>query len=213
MTDRARIRILLADDHTLVSEALTKLLEPRFEVVDKVSDGQALLKAARARKPDVVIADIAMPMLNGLEAARILLKELPACKVIFLTMTPDTDLAREALRIGASGYLLKTSAGWELLQAVDRALSGRQYVTPALKRSMDAQPAAATDSYPHFELTARQREVLQLLAQGQSMKQVAAALDLATRTVAFHKYQMMRKFRLRSNAELVQFAIRQGLIT
>jgi DNA-binding NarL/FixJ family response regulator len=212
MTDRARIRILLADDHTLVSEALTKLLEPRFEVVEKVSDGQALLKAARARKPDVVIVDIAMPMLNGLEAARILLKELPACKVIFLTMTPDIDLAREALRIGASGYLLKTSAGWELLQAVDSALSGRQYVTPVLKRSMDAQPAAA-DSYPHFELTVRQREVLKLLAEGYSMKQVATHLGLATRTVAFHKYKMMGKFRLANNAELVQFAIRQGLIT
>ena len=163
MTDR--VRILLADDHTLVSEALTKLLEPRFEVVEQVSDGQALLKAARALKPDVVIVDIAMSMLNGLEAACIRWKELPACKVIFLTMTHDADLAREALRIGASGYLLKTSAGWELLQAVDSALSGRQYVTPVLQRSLDARPAD-TDPYPHFELTTRQREVLQLLAQG-----------------------------------------------
>jgi len=161
-----------------------------------------------------VIVDIAMPMLNGLEAARILRKELPACKVIFLTMTHDADLAREALRIGASGYLLKTSAGWELLEAVDSALSGRQYVTPVLQQSMDdAPPAVGAEPYPHFELTARQREVLQLLAQGHSMKQVAAALGLATRTVAFHKYQMMGKFRLGSTAELVQFAIRQGLIT
>ena len=213
MTGRARIRILLADDHTLVSEALGKLLEPRFEVVEKVSDGQALLKAARARKPDVVIVDIAMPMLNGLEAARILRKELPACKVIFLTMTRDADLAREALRIGASGYLLKTSAGWELLQAVESALSGRQYVTPVLKASMDVRPTADVDPYPHFELTPRQRDVLRLLAEGHSMKQVASHLGLAARTVAFHKYKMMGKFRLTSNAELVQFAIRQGLIT
>lgn len=212
MTTR-RARILLADDHTLVSEALTELLEPRFSVVEKVSDGRALLKAARALKPDVVIVDIAMPMLNGLEAARILRTEMPACKLIFLTMTQDADLAREALRIGASGYLLKTSAGWELLEAVDAALKGRQYVTPVLKRAMEARPAPDTDSSPRFELTARQREVLQLLAQGHSMKQVAAALGVATRTVAFHKYQMMGKFRLGSNAELVQFAIRQGFIT
>lgn len=211
MTDR--VRILLADDHTLVSEALTKLLEPRFEVVEKVSDGQALLRAARALKPDVMIVDIAMPMLNGLEAARILRKEMPACKLIFLTMTHDADLAREALRIGASGYLLKTSAGWELLEAIESALSGRQYVTPVLQHALDARPAAGAEPCPHFELTARQREVLQLLAQGHSMKQVAGALGVATRTVAFHKYQMMGKFRLGNNAELVQFAIRQGLIT
>lgn len=208
-----RTRILLADDHTLVSEALIRLLEPRFEVVGKVSDGRALLKAARELHPDVVIVDIAMPLLNGLDAARLLRKEMPACRLIFLTMTHDADLAREALRIGASGYLLKTSAGWELLEAVDSALSGRQYVTPVLKRSLSAQPAAAAEGPPHFALTARQREVLQLLAQGQSMKQVAATLGLAPRTVAFHKYQMMGKFRLGSNAELVQFAIRQGVIT
>ena len=208
-----RVRILLADDHTLVSEALVRLLEPRYEVVAKVADGQALLTTARATKPDVVIVDISMPVLNGLEAARYLREEMPTCKLIFLTMTHDADLAREAIRIGASGYLLKTSAGWELLEAVDSALRGRQYVTPALRRALDRQPATPASRASSSELTARQREVLRLLAQGHSMKQAAAALGLTPRTVAFHKYQMMGKFRLGSNAELVQFAIRQGVIS
>jgi DNA-binding NarL/FixJ family response regulator len=208
-----RVRILLADDHTLVSDALVRLLEPRFEVVAKVADGQTLIKTARETKPDVVIVDIAMPVLNGLDAARYLREELPACKLIFLTMTHDADLAREALRIGASGYLLKTSAGWELLEAVDSALRGRQYVTPTLRRALDRTPAAPASRAASSELTARQREVLRLLAQGRSMKQAAAVLGLTPRTVAFHKYQMMGKFRLESNAELVQFAIRQGVIT
>jgi DNA-binding NarL/FixJ family response regulator len=207
-----RVRILLADDHTLVSEALVRLLEPRFEVVGKVADGQTLLKTAREGKPDVVIVDIAMPVLNGLDAARYLREEMPACKLIFLTMTHDADLAREALRIGASGYLLKTSAGWELLEAVDSALRGRQYVTPTLRRALERQPAAPASGASSSELTVRQREVLRLLAQGRSMKQAAAVLGLTPRTVAFHKYQMMGKFRLESNAELVQFAIRQGVI-
>jgi DNA-binding NarL/FixJ family response regulator len=207
-----RVRILLADDHTLVSEALVRLLEPRFEVVGKVADGQTLLKTAREGKPDVVIVDIAMPVLNGLDAARYLREEMPACKLIFLTMTHDADLAREALRIGASGYLLKTSAGWELLEAVDSALRGRQYVTPTLRRALERQPAAPASGASSSELTVRQREVLRLLAQGRSMKKAAAVLGLTPRTVAFHKYQMMGKFRLESNAELVQFAIRQGVI-
>jgi DNA-binding NarL/FixJ family response regulator len=207
-----RVRIRLADDHTLVSEALVRLLEPRFEVVGKVADGQTLLKTAREGKPDVVIVDIAMPVLNGLDAARYLREEMPACKLIFLTMTHDADLAREALRIGASGYLLKTSAGWELLEAVDSALRGRQYVTPTLRRALERQPAAPASGASSSELTVRQREVLRLLAQGRSMKKAAAVLGLTPRTVAFHKYQMMGKFRLESNAELVQFAIRQGVI-
>jgi DNA-binding NarL/FixJ family response regulator len=208
-----RVRILLADDHTLVSEALVRLLEPRFEVVGTVADGQALLTTARAAKPDVVIVDISMPVLNGLDAARYLREELPACKLIFLTMTHDVDLAREAMRIGASGYLLKTSAGWELLEAVESALRGRPYVTPILRRALERRPAPPTSRAGSSELTARQREVLRLLAQGRSMKQAAAVLGLTPRTVAFHKYQMMGKLRLGSNAELVQFAIRQGVIT
>jgi len=209
MTRRARI--LLADDHTLVSEALARLLEPRFEVVATVADGRSLLKAATELAPDVVIVDIAMPTLNGLDAARELMTATPACKLIFLTMAQDPELAREAFRIGASGYLLKTSAGRELLQAVDSALLGQRYVTPALRRATESAAGEREKSHG-AQLTPRQREILRLLAEGSSMKQVAGALGLTTRTVAFHKYQIMGKFRLGSNAELIQFAIRQGVI-
>jgi len=148
-----------------------------------------------------------------LDAACYLREEMPACKLIFLTMTHDADLAREAMRIGASGYLLKTSAGWELFEAVDSALRGRPYVIPTLRRALERQPAAPASRASSSELTTRQREVLRLLAQGRSMKQAAAALGLTPRTVAFHKYQMMGKFRLGSNAELVQFPILQAAIT
>jgi DNA-binding NarL/FixJ family response regulator len=210
MTRRARI--LLADDHVLVSEALTRLLEPRFEVVGTVVDGQALLRAATTLKPDVVLVDVAMPMLPGFDAARRLLAELPACKVIFLTMAQDADLAAEALRIGASGYVLKSSAAWELVQAVESALRGREYMTPSLRQVMACRVKGGIADPAPTPLTARQRQVLELLGQGHAMKQVAAALGLSTRTVAFHKYQMMEKFRLKSTAELVQFAIRHGVI-
>ena len=206
-----RARVVLADDHTLVTEALVTLLEPRFDVVATVADGRALLKTVEELRPDVAVIDIAMPTLNGLDAARQIRVSTPECRLIFLTMAQDPDLAAEAFRLGAMGFLLKTSAGWELLRAVDAALRGRRYVTPTLRRSLEEQPDGDARAQ-HAELTPRQREVLRLLASGRSMKQVAAELGLTTRTVAFHKYQMMGKFRLASNAELVQFAIRQGVI-
>jgi DNA-binding NarL/FixJ family response regulator len=212
MTRRARI--LLADDHVLVTEALARLLEARFEVVGTVADGQALLTAAMMLKPDVILVDIAMPMLDGLEAGRRLVEALPACKIIFLTMAQDADLAAEALRIGASGYVLKSAAAWELVQAVEGALRGRKYITPSLDvmhRERCYVRGGIEDQAP-TQLTARQRQVLELLGKGQAMKQVAAALGLSIRTVAYHKYEMMAKFRLKSTAELVQFAIRHGVI-
>jgi len=209
---RQRARILLADDHTLVTEALVRLLEPQYEVVGTVADGRALLEAVRELRPDVVIVDIAMPMLNGLDAARQIREDGLECRLIFLTMAQDADLAAEAFRVGASGYLLKTSAGWELKQAVESTLRGGSYVTPSLGPALQARPAAEPDQGPHPELTPRQREVLELLARGQSMKQVAADLGLTTRTVAFHKYQIMARFRLHSTAELIQLAIRRGVI-
>jgi DNA-binding NarL/FixJ family response regulator len=206
-----RPRILLADDHTLVVEALAKLLEPHTEVVGTVADGRALLAAARELRPDVVLVDIAMPLLNGLDAGREIRRDLPGCRLVYLTVSHDPDLAAQALRLGAAGYLLKTSAGAELLEALDAVLRGRRYVTVTLRTAVEERlRAGVADSRP--ELTARQREVLQLLAEGHSMKQVAGVLGLTTRTVAFHKYRMMREFSLRSNAELVQFAIRQGVI-
>jgi DNA-binding NarL/FixJ family response regulator len=209
---KRRARVVLADDHTLVTEALVGLLAPRFDVVATVADGRALLQAVRDLRPDVAIVDIAMPMLNGLDAARQIGASMPECKLIFLTMAQDPDLAAEAFRLGAKGFLLKTSAGWELLRAVDAALRDERYVTPPLRRALQEQPENDPERLEHAELTPRQREVLRLLARGQSMKQVAAELGVTTRTVAFHKYQVMGKFRLASNAELVQFAIRQGVI-
>jgi len=207
-----RTRILLADDHALLTEALTRLLEPRYEVVGTVADGRSLLNAATDLKPDVVIVDIAMPKLDGLEAGRQLRKALPACKLIFLTMAQDPDLAAEAVRIGASAYVLKTAAGDELVHAIDAALHGRQHVTPALRRATAARSKDDAKHPSTMGLTARQREVLGLLATGRSMKQAAATLGVTSRTVAFHKYQLMQRFRLGSNAELVQFAIRHGVI-
>jgi DNA-binding NarL/FixJ family response regulator len=207
-----RPRVLLADDHTLLTEALAGLLEPRFEVVGTAADGRALLTMAKELQPDVVLVDIAMPVLDGIQAGRQVREALPACKLIFLTMAQDADLAAEALRIGASAYVLKTSAGWELRRAIDAALRGRTYVTPAVRRHAERKSEDDAEHPSRAGLTARQREVVALLAEGRSMKQVAAALGVTTRTVAFHKYEVMQKFRLGSNAELVQFAIRHGVI-
>ena len=206
-----RSRILLADDHALLTEALARLLEPRFEIVGTVADGHALVSRAKDLQPDVVLIDIAMPMLDGIEAGRQLREALPGCKLIFLTTAQDPELAAEVMRIGASAYVLKTSAGWELVQAIDGALRGHTYVTPSLRRPAEGESENG-DGHPSRTLTARQREVLELLAGGRSMKQVAAALGVTIRTVAFHKYEVMQKFRLGSNAELVQFAIRHGII-
>jgi len=208
-----RSRILLADDHALLTEALARLLEPRFEIVGTVADGHALVSRAKKLQPDVVLIDIAMPMLDGIEAGRQLREALPACKLIFLTMAQDPELAAEVMRIGASAYVLKTSAGWELVQAIDGALRGHTYVTPSLRRPAEGEGESENgDGHPSRTLTARQREVLALLAGGRSMKQAAAALGVTIRTVAFHKYEVMQKLRLGSTAELVQFAIRHGII-
>ncbi len=208
-----RPRVLLADDHTLFLEALEKLLEPDYTVVSAVSDGRALLAAAAELKPDAIVLDIAMPLLNGLDAARQLKKTMPKVKLIFLTMNEDPNVASEAFRAGASGYLLKTSAFSELSKAINEALCGRSYVTPAITQGMVEsfirQPAADRDNP---QLTPRQREVLQLLAEGRSMKEAAKILNLTPRTVAFHKYRMMEKLDLKTNADLIQFAIREGIV-
>jgi len=209
---RRRARILLADDHALLTEALARLLEHRFEIVGTVADGHALVSRAKELQPDAVLIDIAMPMLDGIEAGRQLREALPACKLIFLTMAQDPELAAEVMRIGASAYVLKTSAAWELVEAIEGAMRGHTYVTPSLRRTAEAQTENGDEQPSRPALTARQREVLELLAGGRSMKQAAAALGVTIRTVAFHKYEVMQKFRLASNAELVQFAIRHGVI-
>ena len=206
-------RVILADDHTLVAEALCGLISQQFDVVATVADGHALVAAATVLKPDVIVIDVGMPLLNGLEAFRQLKQKMPGVKFIFLTMNEDPELAVEAMRCGASGYLLKKSAASELLQAMQSALRGKPYITPQIARGMQESfirnPQGA--SHPR-SLTARQREVVQLLAEGKSMKEVADVLKVATRTVAFHKYRIMQDLGFKTNADLIQFAVKNRIV-
>jgi DNA-binding NarL/FixJ family response regulator len=208
-----RIRILLADDHTMICDGFRKLLEPEYEVVGTAGDGRALLKAAEELKPDVVLVDVGMPLLNGLDAARQLKKQMPRLKLIFVTMNPDSDIASEALRSGASGYLLKNSQGKELMKAVRTVVSGMSYVTPQVRQAMEERfiedPKAALRPK---QLTPRHTEILQMLAEGRSPKEIASILDITVRTVRFHKYEIMKELGITSNAELVQYAIKHSLI-
>jgi len=208
----AKARVLLADDHTLVAEAFKRLLEPEFEVVATVGDGRALLRVAPELKPDVVLVDLNMPLLNGLDAGEQLKQLLPRTKIIVLTMNEDAEIAHETMRTWASGYLLKKSAGSELLKSVREVLNGAKYVTPALEDEL--AELISTDSRPEAvrALTPRQREVLQLLAEGHTMKEAAAILHVATRTVAFHKYRIMHEFGLENNSDLLRLAIKQRLV-
>ena len=208
-----RPRVILADDHTLLLDAFRKLLVDDCEVVAAVSDGRALLEATATLRPDVVVVDIAMPLLNGIDAARQIKQTLPDTRIIFLTMNEDPDLAVEAFRAGASGYLLKRSAASELQTAIREVVMHRSYVTPlvteGLMGSMLRGPA--TRQAPQ-ELTPRQREVVQLVAEGHSMKEVGNILNIAPRTVAFHKYRIMEQLNIKTTAELIQFAIKHHII-
>jgi DNA-binding NarL/FixJ family response regulator len=208
-----RARILLADDHVLMAEALQHLLQADFDVVGIVSDGRALLKAAAALKPELVVVDIGMPLLNGLDAGEQLKALQPDIKVIYLTQNREPRYAVEAFRRRASGYLLKDSAASELTTAIREALGGRTYISPLIAKGMLDDVFKPTSDDPTFrELSPREREVLQLLAEGKSMKEVAAVLDISPRTVEFHKYKIMEVLGIKTNAELIQYAIRQGLI-
>lgn len=201
-------RILIADDHRLVAEAVKNLLVLEFNVLGVVGDGRTLVQATLEMKPDVVLADIAMPQLNGLDAGRRIKEALPDTKIIYLTAHNDPDVMAEAFAIGASGFVLKTCAFSALIQTIRDALSDRGLSSSqARAQLMDVKLGLATTT-----LTPRQRDVLQLLAEGLSMKEIADALNLATRTVAFHKYRIMETLDLHSNAELVQFAIRKHLV-
>lgn len=207
-----RPRVLLADDHRLLREAFARLLEAEFDVVGAVADGAMLLTAAPDLRPDIVVLDIAMPLLNGLDAARQLKRLMPEVKLIFLTMNEDPDVAAEAFRVGASGYLLKNSAASELLQAIQEVMCGRSYVTPLATRGLiDTFLNPSGPPPKSVELSPRQCEVLQLLAEGHTMKEIARILKITPRTVAFHKYSIMEAVGIRSSAELVQYAIKQGL--
>jgi DNA-binding NarL/FixJ family response regulator len=206
-------RVLLADDHTLFAQACQKLLEPEFEVLGIFADGRTLLKKAPALKPDVILLDFGMPVLNGLDACRQLKTMMPQVKFIFLTMHEDPDLANEALRAGASAFLLKTSAASEMIKAIREALRGQSFVTPAISRKMEDSFIRDPKGTHHSkELTPRQREVLQLLAEGRPMKEAAHILEVSTRTIAFHKYRMMEQLGLKSSAELIQFAVERHVV-
>jgi DNA-binding NarL/FixJ family response regulator len=211
----SKIRVLLADDHTIVAEGLRSLLESEFEFVGTVGDGRALLDAAQKLKPDVIVADISMPLLNGLDAARQLKREGATAKIIFLTMHTEAQLAAEAFRAGASGYLLKSSAGEELIAAIHEVIKGRSYVTPLITRDVLSflMDTGGQPEQPAVKLTPRQREVLQLVAEGRTMKEVASILKISARTVESHKYEMMEALGVQTNAELVQYAIKIGLVS
>lgn len=209
-----RTTVLLADDHKIFSSALRKVLEPEYDVIGCVEDGLTLLKTAAELKPDLILLDVGMPLLNGLDAGRELIKLTPRPKLIFLTMNPDTELASEALHIGASGYLLKESEPEELLEAVRNAVRGISYVTPQIKHAMQERFIRDPKSlYRPRHLSDRQRQVLQLLAEGRTMKEVAYILHLAPRTVQFHRYRIMEELELTSFSELVQYAIKHSIIS
>jgi DNA-binding NarL/FixJ family response regulator len=209
-----RPRVIVADDHTLVAEACKKLLDTEYDVVATVGDGRTLVRAAAALKPHVIIVDISMPLLNGLDAGQQIKKLVPSVKLVYLTMNQDADLAAEAFRYGASGYLLKTCAASELTTAVHEVLKGKSYLSPAIaKDTVDFLLRQHEDTVDEgAQLTERQREVLQLLAEGKSMKEVGSVLNLTTRTVAFHKYRIMQVLHARSNAELVRYAIKKHVL-
>jgi len=204
-------RVLLADDHVLLLGAFEKLLANECTIVGHAVNGRELIAAAESLKPDVIVLDIAMPLLNGLEAARQITQKLRNVKLVFVTMNEDADLAAEAFRAGASAYLLKRSAASELLTAIREVMQGRSYVTPLVTKDLVGSLIRADESRTN-EITPRQREILQLLAEGHSMKEVAAMLNVTPRTVAFHKYQMMQQLHIKSTAELIQYAVRNNVV-
>jgi DNA-binding NarL/FixJ family response regulator len=210
--ETARPRILIADDHVVFADALRALLEKNFSVVGTVADGRALVREAARLKPDFIIVDVGMPLLNGLDAAKRLREQLPKVKIIFLTMHDNPNLAAAALELGGVGFVLKQSAGSELLKAIEQVLHGRSYVTPKL-RAEDWVAAKARARQYSRELTARQRDIVQLYAEGRPVKEIAGHLNLSEKTVEFHKYHIMETFNLKSNADLVLFALKQGLIS
>jgi len=209
-----RPRVLLADDHTIVAEGLASLLSEDCDLVGSVRDGAALLEAAREVQPDVIVTDISMPRLNGLDALRALRRQGVTAKVIMLTMHADSQLALEALASGAAGYLLKHCAGDELITAVREVMRGRTYISPSLAGEVRVRSREGEGRHPARAkgLTSRQRQVLELIATGRTMKEIAAALNLSTRTVESHKYQMIESLNLRTTADLVRYAVQMGLV-
>jgi len=207
----SRWRILIADDHNLIAELFQQLLARDFDVVGTVGDGRALVRAAVELRPDLILVDIAMPLLNGLDAGRQVKELLPTVKLVYMTLTSDVDVAAKAFALGASGYLLKTCAASEMTLAVHEVLRGKTYLSKTMSRDM-----VNSVLWEHKQLvnvlTNRQREVLQLLAEGKVMKEIGVVLDMHHRTVTYHKYAMMKRLGVRSNAELVRYAIRNHIV-
>lgn len=206
-------RLIIADDHTLVAEACKKVLEPEFQVVAIVTNGRDLLRLAADLEPSVIILDISMPQLNGLDAGEQLQHLVPSCKLVYLTMNMAPDIAAEAFRRGASGYVVKSSAAEELVVAVRRALRSESYLSPFITRETVEFLLRSDHGIGDKRLTRRQSEILQLLAEGMSMKEVANTLNLKPGTIAFHKYNIMQILGLKTNAGLLQYAIKHHLIT
>jgi len=209
-----RARIILADDHTLLLDAFRHLLEPKYEVVGTATDGREMLKMVSKLAPDLVLMDIAMPNLNGIDAGEKLKKNQPHVKLVFLTVNEEPDMIAEAFRIGADGYLLKSTPATELFEAIETVLNSKSYLSRKLANTRTGasvrNPGAQT---LHGDLSLRQREVLQLLAEGHTMKKVAVILNITPRTVAFHKYQIMENLDVETNSELIQYAIKHGFVT
>jgi DNA-binding NarL/FixJ family response regulator len=208
-----RLKVLLADDHRIVAEGLKRLLEPEFEMVGVVEDGRALLAAAKALNPDVIVSDISMPELNGVEALEELKKINPAVRVVFLTMHHNVAYARQALDAGALGYVIKQSAADELILPVRAAGAGKNFISPAIAGELlrDMRSRGGAEANPIRRLTLRQREILRLLADGYSAKAIAARLNISPRTVEFHKYAMMESLGVTSSAELIRIALHSGM--
>ena len=208
-------RILLADDHTMFVEALQKVLEPEFHLVGSVGDGRALLEAAPRLKPDVILLDLSMPLLNGIDAAQQLRQLVPSVKVVFLSMHGDPTYVTEAFRAGASGYVLKRASATELIQAIRIALRGHLYISPLLAKGV-LDPLLhhrASPSSAQATLTLRQREVLQLVAEGRSLKEIASILCVSTKTVEFHKSRISKQLGLHTTADLTKYAVTHGLVS
>ena len=212
MPSKPVARVIIADDHKILADLCKQMLEPTFEVIDVVTDGRALLQAAAESKPDIIIIDINMPQLNGLDAGEQIKKKLPRTKLVYLTMNSSAEIAAESFRRGASAFVLKQSAADELRRAIDNVMKGQTYLSPLVAGEtvtflLNQSQSQASTSRP----TARESEVIQLLAEGKSMKQVAGILGISTATVASHKYKLMEKLGFKSNAELLEYAIKKKM--
>ena len=208
-------RVLLADDHKIIIEGLKNLLKGEFEIVGSVEDGRALVEQASTLYPDVIVADISMPQLNGIEAARQIKKTGKNIKIVFLTMHPDVTYAANAFEAGASGFVLKHSASSELIRAIHEAIKGRTYVTPLIAGDLirNYQKGGAPEKNLIKKISPRQREILQLVAEGKTAKEISSILNISTKTVEFHKYKMMEQLNIKTSAELVQYAMKHGIIS